>query len=415
VKAKALRRAEKFREAAAVLARAPRDAASLVRPDEWWIERRLVARELLDAGDPKSAYAIAAGYAAQTDQTAMEAEFHAGWIALRFLGDGKLAARHFANLRARAERPISVARGAYWQGRAAEMMGDRAGAERYYHEAASHSTTYYGQIARARLGLPGVALRKLPEPSSGARATFNGLLATRSIEMLYDLNEKDLARALVADMAGMLQEGEKLAMLGDLTLREKDTRAALSVGKSATQRGFPLESIAFPTAGIPQFQPLSDVEKAVVFGIARQESEFRHDAVSGAGARGLMQVMPATARATAKQAGVTYDPKRLTTDLAYNAQIGSAHLAELIGNFRGSYIMTFAAYDAGSSRVSDWVATYGDPRDPAIDPIDWVERIPFTETRNYVQRVMENVQVYRARLGQKAVLIETDLRRGAVQ
>jgi soluble lytic murein transglycosylase len=414
-KVKHLRRSEKIAEAAAILARAPRDATALVRPDEWWTERRLVARELLDRGDAKTAYNLAAGFTAETDTTAMEAEFHAGWIALRFLGDGKLAARHFANLRARAERPISVARGAYWQGRAAEMLGDRAGAERRYQEAASHSTTYYGQIARARLGLPGVALRKLPAPASGVKATFNGLLATRAIEMLYALNEKDLARGLVIDMANSLQDSEKLALLGDLAMREKDTRAALSVGKSATQRGFPLESIAFPTAGIPSFRALSDVEKAVVFGIARQESEFRHDAVSGAGARGIMQVMPATAKATARQAGLPYDAKRLTTDPAYNAQIGSAHLGELIGNFRGSYIMTFAAYNAGSSRVADWVQTYGDPRDPAVDPIDWVERIPFTETRNYVQRVMENVQVYRARLGQNALLIETDLRRGAVR
>jgi soluble lytic murein transglycosylase len=260
-----------------------------------------------------------------------------------------------------------------------------------------------------------VALRPLPAASAGTRTTFNGLLATRAIDMLYDLGEADFARILVADMANRLQDADQLAMLGSLVVAKKDAKAALSVGKSATQRGLPLEAIAFPTAGIPAYQPVTDVERAVVYGIARQESEFRHDAVSQAGARGLMQVMPATAKATAKAAGLPFDPKRLSTDAAYNAQIGSAHLGELIGKFGGSYIMTFAAYNAGTSRVSDWISTYGDPRNPKVDPIDWVERIPYSETRNYVQRVMENVQVYRARLGKDGLMIESDLRRGAVQ
>jgi soluble lytic murein transglycosylase len=406
---------EKAREAAALLLKAPRDPESLVRPDEWWTERRLVARELLDAGDFKTAYAIAAGYTAESDQTKMEAEFHCGWIALRFTGDAKIAAYHFARLSALAERPISISRGAYWQGRAAEALGEGDAAQRFYNTAARYSTTYYGQIARARLGLSTVDLRRLPATSAGTRTTFNGLLATRAIGMLYDLNERDFARILVTDMANHLQDSDQLGLLGDLVIARDDTKAALSVGKSATQRGLPLEAIAFPTAGIPSYQPVVDVERAVVYGIARQESEFRTDAVSHAGARGLMQLMPATARATAKAAGLPFDAKRLTSDPAYNAQIGSAHLGELIDKYGGSYIMTFAAYNAGGSKVADWVTTYGDPRNPNVDPIDWVERIPFSETRNYVQRVMENVQVYRARLGKPGLMIESDLRRGAVQ
>lgn len=412
---KQLRRADKIREAAAVLAGAPRDATLLVRPDEWWTERRLVARDLLDRGDARTAYAIVSSFTAETDTTRMEAEFHAGWIALRFLGDAHAAGRHFAALTATAEKPISIARGAYWQGRAADMLGDDAGARRFYEKASRYSTTYYGQIARARLGLTSVALRPLPDASAETRTTFYSLLATRAIDMLYDLNERDFAGILVADMANRLENADQLALLGRLVVQNKDARAALSVGKSATQRGLPLDAIAFPTTGIPSFQPVGDVERAVVYSIARQESEFRHDVVSHAGARGLMQVMPATARATARQAGLAFDAKRLTSDPAYNAQIGSAHLGELIDKYGGSYIMTFAAYNAGASRVAEWVDTYGDPRSPGVDPIDWVERIPFTETRNYVQRVMENVQVYRARLGKSPLLIETDLRRGAIR
>ena len=322
---------------------------------------------------------IAAAYVAESDQTKMEAEFHAGWIALRFLGDARTAARHFARISALAERPISISRGAYWQGRAAEMLGDNDGARRFYEAAARHSTTYYGQIARARLGLSSVALAAAACGVGGERARHSTASWRHAPStMLYDLGEADFARILVADMANRLQDADQLAMLGSLVIAKKDAKAALSVGKSATQRGLPLEAIAFPTAGIPAYQPVTDVERAVVYGIARQESEFRHDAVSQAGARGLMQVMPATAKATAKAAGLPFDPKRLSTDPAYNAQIGSAHLGELIGKFGGSYIMTFAAYNAGTSRVSDWISTYGDPRNPKVDPIDWVERIPYS-------------------------------------
>jgi len=408
-----LRKNDKIKEAAALLAKAPREAASLVAPDEWWVERRLVARDLLDKGEFRAAYIVVSGYTADSDQAKMEADFHCGWIALRFLGDAKTAARHFAALSAEAERPISLSRGAYWQGRAAEALGDSAAARKFYEQAGRYSTTYYGQIARARTGARGLDLRALPQPGSAERVTFNSLLATRAIAQLYAVGRRDFARILVSDMANRLDDSDQLALLGDLALRNSDAKAALSVGKSATQRGMPLEMIAFPTNGIPSFTAVGDVERAVVFGIARQESEFGHDVVSGAGARGLMQVMPATAKATAKAAGLAFDPKRLTSDPAYNAQIGQAHLGELIDKYNGSYIMTFAAYNAGGSRVAEWVKTYGDPRDPKIDPIDWVERIPFTETRNYVQRVMENVQVYRTRLGGKtAQLIDADLKRG---
>jgi soluble lytic murein transglycosylase len=411
--AQLLRRADKSRDAAAWLAKGPDDAAALVDGDAWWTERRLVARQLLDLGDAKAAYRVAAEHGAMGDQEKMEAEFHAGWIALRFVGDAKTAARHFAAVSGLAERPISIARGGYWRGRAAEALGDRNGAIKFYQEAARHSTTYYGQLARTRLGSNDVALRAPPALSTATRAAFNRSDSARAIEMLYDLGERDFARILVGEFATRLNDPQQLAMLGEMAMRHKDAKAALSVGKSATQRGLPLDAVAFPTGAIPSFQTVEGVEKAVVYGIARQESEFNHEAVSHAGARGLMQVMPATAKATAKSIGMAFNAKRLTSDPAYNARIGAAHLGELIDNFNGSYIMTFAAYNAGSSRVAQWVAKYGDPRDPRVDPIDWVERIPFTETRNYVQRVMENVQVYRARLGSKtALLIDKDLRRG---
>lgn len=409
-----LRRAGKAAEAAVLLKKAPSDSAALVVPDEWWTERRLVARSLLDKGDARTAYAVAANIQGLGEQARMDQEFHAGWIAFRFLGDAKTGARHFAALSQVAVRPISVARGAYWQGRAAEALGDAAGAKRFYEAAAGHSTTYYGQIARAKLGLGDIALREKPQIAQDAAAAFKMHFGTRAIAMLYRLDRRDYARILALDFAASLEDAQALTMLGELALVNQDTRTALSIGKSAVQRGFPLDFAAFPTNGIPDYQKIHDVERAVVYGIARQESEFSPEVVSHAGARGLMQVMPATAKATAKAASLPFDANRLTSDPAYNAQIGSAHLGELIDKYRGSYIMTFAAYNAGGARVGQWVAAYGDPRDPKVDPVDWVERIPFTETRNYVQRVMENVQVYRAFLDQKtALLIGQDLRRGA--
>ncbi|MFN8829588.1 MAG: lytic transglycosylase domain-containing protein [Labrys sp. (in: a-proteobacteria)] len=407
-----LRREEKAAESAKILARIPGDAG-LVDGDAWWTERRLVARQLLDQGNAKTAYSIVAAHGAVSDQSQMDAEFHAGWIALRFLGDAKTGARHFAALTKLAERPISVARGNYWQGRAAEALGDKGSAVTFYKTAARHTTTYYGQLAKARLGGNEIVLRDTPAPSGATRLAFNRTEGARAIAMLYDLGERDLARILVGEYANRLDDPQTLALLGDLAASNKDAKAALSVGKSAMQRGLPLDMVAFPTGAIPKFETVDGVEKAVVYGIARQESEFSTEAVSHAGARGLMQLMPATAKATAKTLGMRFDAKKLTSDPAYNARIGAAHLGELIDDFNGSYVMTFAAYNAGSSRVAEWVEKYGDPRDPRVDPIDWVERIPFTETRNYVQRVMENVQVYRARLsGKTALLIERDLRRG---
>ncbi|MET0314960.1 MAG: lytic transglycosylase domain-containing protein, partial [Hansschlegelia sp.] len=179
--------------------------------------------------------------------------------------------------------------------------------------------------------------------------------------------------------------------------------------------GFAVDALAYPTGGIPSFRPVGpSIEAPVVHAIARQESAFNPTAVSHANARGLLQMLPSTAAKTAKNAGVAFDARRLTSDPAFNAQLGAAHLGELARDFDGSYVMVFAAYNAGTSRVTQWVQRYGDPRKPDTDPVDWVERIPFTETRNYVQRVMENTQVYRTRLnGRTSLLIDRDMTRGA--
>jgi soluble lytic murein transglycosylase len=236
----------------------------------------------------------------------------------------------------------------------------------------------------------------------------------RAIELLYATGERDLAAVFAAFMGDNSNDPTALAGVGEVTARNKDARAMLLVGKLALARGLPLEHYAFPTIGIPDYRAVGPAtENSIVYAIARQESTFNQKTVSTAKAMGLMQVTPEAGRYIAKKFNVTYDGKRLLSDPVYNVQMGAAELGDLLVDYRGSYVLSFAGYNAGRGRIRDWVARFGDPRDPNVDVIDWVERIPFSETRNYVQRVLENLQVYRVRFGGGTrLLIEADLRRG---
>ncbi|MBI1868554.1 MAG: lytic transglycosylase domain-containing protein [Methylocystis sp.] len=392
-----LRLAEKISEAAALMRAAPREPERIVDGDAWWTERRLLARKLLDRGDPATAYILCAQHAARTTSAKVEAEFHAGWIALRFLGDAVKAQRHFDQLALVAETPIQKSRAAYWQGRALEAFGapeDIEKARGRFERAAAHSTTYYGQLARAKLGVAETPLRKPPPPAEGdARAE-----AVRAVELLFAVNEKEVAAPLAAEAAKRLTSEAQVAALAQVAARQRDARMSLALGKLASYRGVAIDDCAFPGYGVPQFAALpGSASRAIVYAIARQESAFDSKAVSSAGAMGLMQMIASTARHTARQAGVGFDPRRMTSEPAFNAQLGAAHLGTLLGEHKGSYILTFAAYNAGGKRVKEWIDAYGDPRRKEIDPIDWVERIPISETRNYIQRVIENLVVYRAK------------------
>ena len=416
-RAQYFRRADKAEDAAKVLLAAPTNPEILVDGDEWWVERRIVARKLMDSGDAKTAQAVAAGHSARTTEKRIEAEFHAGWIALRFLNDPGAAERHFAQAATIAETPISLARAAYWQGRAAEAAGKAPEAKGFYERAALQPIAYYGQLARAKLGQNSLPLRRAAELSSAARAAFDDRLFVRGLKLLAASSLKELALPLYIDAAKSLTDEAQVNALGETAIEAKDARALVAIGKLATQRGLALDTHAYPTIGIPDYETFTavpQVERAMVFAIARQESQFDPRAQSGVGARGLMQMMPATAQRTARRVSTSYDTDRLTSDPAYNARLGQAHLGELMEDWKGSYILAFASYNAGGGNVKKWIDAYGDPRRPDVDPIDWVERIPFTETRNYVQRVMENLQVYRNRLDGKSTLaIERDLARGA--
>jgi peptidoglycan lytic transglycosylase len=294
------------------------------------------------------------------------------------------------------------------------VLGRTDGARAHYEAAARYSTAYYGQIARARLGHKDIVLRAPPEPAPERRDTLARLEVVRAIELLYAIDERDLIAGALADLGERATDAVALAAIAEVAARHKDARAMLLLGKAALGHGLPLEHYAFPTVGIPDYRAIGPaVEPAVIYAIARQESTFNPRTVSSARAMGLMQVTPEAGRYVAKKFGAPFDEKRLLSDQSYNVQLGAAELGDLFEDYRGSYILTFAGYNAGRGRVKEWIAKHGDPRDPKVDPIDWVERIPFSETRNYVQRVLENLQVYRVRFGGSSkLLIEADLRRG---
>jgi soluble lytic murein transglycosylase len=395
--------------AGAVVAGAPRDGLQLQDKDEWWRDVRVLARKLLDKGDTQTAYKTVL-HAVPPANPYYKAEYHfmAGWIALRFMKDPAAASKHFTGIDEGSADPIVLARGAYWRGRAAEAAGHKDETLRQYNVAAQYPTAYYGQLARARLGLAKIDPPSPPQ-TEGADAEL-----LRAADILYRVGEVDLALTFVTDFAETSTDAATLNGLGQVTAKHRDAQAMLLLGKTALARGLTAEHYAFPKIGIPSYKPVApDIGEPIAFSIVRTESGFDQRDRSPANAVGLMQVTPEAARDTAKRFRVSYDWKRLVSDPIYNMQMGAAELSALLKEYTGSYILTFAGYNAGRGRVKEWIAKHGDPRDPKIDAVDWVERIPLAETRNYVQRVMENLHIYRAMFGHSTATLEPNLHRSA--
>jgi soluble lytic murein transglycosylase len=410
-----LRHQEKVAKAAEAILAAPSDGVEIGDAEEWWVERRVLARKLLDAGDARSAFLVVRDAAEPIKENSrVERHFMAGWIALRFLNDPANAEPHFAHIQDVSIHPTSLARSHYWLGRTAEATHRPYEARAEYEAAARSSAAYYGQLARARLGL-GALTRAEPPATPDRGADPERLELVRALEILYALNERALVIPLMADIGDKLDDVGVLSALGELAEQRHDARGMLHLGKAALARGLPLDYYAFPTVSVPRYSPIGPkIDNALLFAIIRQESAFNPADYSAAHAMGLMQVTPEAGRDTCKRFGCKYDVKRLKNDSPYNLQLGAAELGGVIEEYRGNYILAFAAYNAGRGRVQEWIARFGDPRDPKVDPVDWVERIPFMETRNYVQRVMENMQVYRTRFGTNVPLtIESDLRGAA--
>jgi len=404
------RRQDQFEEAAKLLDAVPRNAATLANAGEWWNERRIVSRGLADKGDFRGAYRLVANHTAQSSVDRVDAEFHAGWYALRALNDATVAETHFRKILEASSRPLSASRALYWLGRSAEAGGPGQ-ARSFYEQAARFSGTFYGQLAAARLGKTALDV-SYPSPTAQDRERFASREVVRAIARLDSVGHDRRAAALYAALGEQIDSPGELALLTARAEELGDHALSLKIGKAAFSRGVDVAALAYPLGVIPAGADIAGSGKALAYSIARQESAFNPAAVSAANARGLLQLLPGTAQGVAKRHGISFKADRLTSDAGYNATLGAHYLGEQIDAFGGSYILTFIAYNAGPKRVPEWIARYGDPRGKPLDEvIDWVERIPFPETRNYVQRVLENYQVYKTRLGQKADIV-SDLRYG---
>ncbi|MEX0694718.1 MAG: lytic transglycosylase domain-containing protein [Rhodospirillales bacterium] len=388
-------------------------------PHRWWTERTIMARQLLQKGFVSEAYRVAAGHGLTADNATehAEAEFLAGWIALRFLNEPKTAGEHFKRLYDAVSFPVSLARGAYWLARSHEAIGNAEEAKKWYASAARFPTTYYGQLATARIQ-PGQGLRLPPDPSvdEKLRTRFDAHELVRAVRMLASAGEEERLYSLIMQIASLEDSPGWHILTARLARLSGRPDLAIRVTKITLQNHGHFVAGGYPTLVPPRLPSSIRAEKPetpLILAIIRQESEYDAEAISHAGARGLMQLMPLTAQTIARQAGLHYSKIRLTSDPDYNVTLGQSYMAGLIKDYDGYLPMAIAAYNAGPSRVRQWVSQNGDPRASDVDAIDWIELIPFTETRNYVQRVLENIQVYRLQLAgtEVALSLEEDLRK----
>jgi peptidoglycan lytic transglycosylase len=403
------RRMRKDDKVRPLLLAAPGDADGMVNPDKWWIERHLQARKAHNKGEFLAAYKIAASNGLTRGAKFAEAEFLAGWLALRYLSRPDQALKHFEKLETGVSFPISLSRARYWQGRAHEALGDAERARETYLGAGEFPYTYYGQLALANpiVAAPALILPDQTPIRENMVWSFENQDFVKAIRLLHAFDRGRDVRSFFYHYSDNLERQEDFTLLSGLADEMDYPHYSIRVAKKAMQKNIALVTYSYPIGSIPKYEGKGKPpEPAFVFGLSRQESEFNPRAVSSAGARGLMQLIPSTARLTARKHGLPYQTAWLLDDPTYNTQLGMAHLSDMLKRFDGSYILTIAAYNAGAHRVDTWLKDYGDPRSGNVDPIDWVESIPFKETRNYVQRVLENTQVYRNRISGRSEPIQ---------
>ena len=412
------RKNESYAKARAVLAGVPGDAAKMGDAEAWWTERRIVARHSIGVNNRSAAragYEISRAHGFEKGEGALEGEFLAGWIALRYLKDPETALRHFGKLADIAVSRTEKARAGYWTGRALETLGRKGDAKSAYRDASKYSTVYYGQLAREKIGLG-----TLPEEidsgkaSGAARAKIDKDEAVRAFQMMADAGAKNELYMFLWAFANRFASRDEMNAAAAIVSDEGGATMAVRFAKASAARNIDIDSWGYPIRALPDWKQIGKpVEKPLVYALSRQESEFNPTAGSKVGAQGLMQIMPATAKLIARGHGLKYANGMLTGDPAYNVKLGAAHLGDLIDDYRGSYVLTLVAYNAGPRRSREWIAEYGDLRSGETDPVDWVEAIPFQETRQYVQKVLQNLHVYRSRLAPRTVRgMTADLARG---
>ena len=412
-----LRRNDREPEAWELLKQVPTDPVSLVDADKWWIERKKNSRDALNTGCAEIAYRIASRHGPVSDKYLADAEFFAGWIALQLLDKPEVANRHFRAQRNVVVKPRAVARAEYWLGRVALVMGRLEDANRHFSNAGQHSHTFHGLLALQSRN-PGSQELVVPATPKPTKEDIKRLLdrdAVKALGIVRTAGLEKFTRTFLYQLGRTLESPAEIGLIAEYARIIDKRQASIRLSKVAFNRGLALGEYAFPTDVIPPYRRLNDgVEEGLIYALTRQESEFNVKAKSRAGARGLMQLMPRTARSIARSYKIRYRKAKLTKDGSYNVMLGSAHLRDLVDDFGGSYIMAIASYNAGGPRVMQWIGAFGNPRDPETDPLDWIERIPFTETRRYVRKVLFGMQVYRARLegSENALQILQDLSRG---
>ena len=386
----------RFDNAAALLLAHPDNP---VRPAMWWKERLLVARHLLAHGDPATAYRLVQIPAACTDGTACDAEFLSGFIALHFNKDPAVAFDDFARILGRVTNPYAKTRAAYWAGRAAAAEGKPELASAWYAVGAENMATFYGQLAAHKLGkdAPPHPVPE-PQPTGAQQATFDAEPLVGAARLLFAAGDGLHAGIVLMKMAEAAKTELAFAMLGSLADRYDRIDLAIAVARRAIDAGMPLMVHGYPITKLPTG---GTAERPLLLAIVRQESGFAPGATSSVGARGLMQLMPATAKRVAGELHLPFSLARLN-DGVYNVTLGRSYIETLLDDFGGSYPLAIAAYNAGPGRVEEWLRDFGDPRGSGINMVDWIEMIPFNETRSYVERVLENLQIYRGQEGDTA-------------
>jgi soluble lytic murein transglycosylase len=398
--ARSLRRADRDAEAAALWA-AGAPAQVNLPPEAQraiWAERQVLARKLIRLGDARAAYAVAAQHGQSVPGEArQDAEFLAGFIALRLLEDPARALPHFRMVGEGSRSAITQARAAYWQGRAER---DEGRARAHYVTAAGFPTAFYGQMAALALGEDGAAISAringlaVPRPGPAEARAFLDRELVRLVLLLGEMGEGRRTRPFLLRLEELASNNAERLLVARLATSIGRPDYAVWVARRGGAQGAMLVEDGWPA---PYPAPDGGAEPAVVHAITRQESNFEVDVTSSANARGLMQLLPATAQSVARRLGIPHNPAQLTGDPSHNMRLGSAYIQERLDRYGGAMPFAFAAYNAGAGRVDEWLGTNGDPRSGFRPMLDWIELIPFAETRNYVQRVVENVAIYRAK------------------
>lgn len=389
--------------------------------DASWPKTRGKAYTAMRKRDYRRAYALVRQPKNLSVNPRKDQAFLAGWLALRYLRDVKSAKKHFKVMYDNADGPLSRSKSAYWMGRAYEAAGDTATAEKYYRDAfARQFDTFHAHLARLKLNQGPLDIKIVPPeaPTADQVDRFQRLDAAKAAVIAEKANiGRSISRPFLANLGNLLKTEAEVALVAHLARGLGDTQQSLRIGKKAIGRGMNLVYYAYPLHGFPEYKPLrKPPEPAFLLSVARQESEFNSQTISSAGARGILQVMPITARHVCRDYKLRCNIKRLLTDESYNTMISSAYIADRMAEFRGSYVLGLAGYNAGPGRARQWIRQFGDPRDSRIDVIDWIERIPFRETRKYVAKVLSNIQMYRARLGEARPLrLKEDMHRAKSQ